>query len=212
MTKNEQITEKSINIDDFTVIDENAQNPYITEKQDDGKFYVNLNSNYNRAIVHTYFIKRYPIPVGIVYNKNNNLVLFQIDTLQRPIQQGEVKIRMFRKLEDSEFRKLYLSLERIHEGDKDYKYRLRGVKNNVSKDIIRIVDEYYSFNQKKDEENSINIYAWKFMDIDNDYVFLLVQRNFFNRVTRIHTIRSYAMEIYTDRGESTLQKYYESRQ
>jgi len=187
-----------------------------TQSDDSNKnkrFYITLTPNLNMATIRTLHVSKYPVPLGILYNKNSNIVQFQIDTELNPIKNKIIHVTMFRKLEDSIFKTMFLKMDRIQDGNTDFKYNLVGIRPIFANRIIQILNEKLdiSFNLKKSEDkrNEIELIAWKLQDIDNDLLFLLVQRKFFNKVSRIFTIRSYALQISTDRGENVLKRYYE---
>lgn len=181
-------------------------------KEKSKKFFVNITPQMNRSIVYTFHVSKYPIAVGITYSKSSNMVQFQIDTELIPIKNRIVNVLMFRRLEDSIFRKTFLSMNRVQEKDVDYKYNFIGIKPVFHNRIIQILNERYILNvnmkNMDEKKNELEFLAWKFQDIDNDFIFLLVQRKFYNKITRIHTIRSHAIQLFTKRGSEVLEKYH----
>lgn len=201
---------KEVNNDtelNFILNEDNNKN-----KDKNKKFFINITPQLNRGIIYTFHVSKYPILVGISYSKSSNMVQFQIDTELSPIKERKVNILMFRRLEDSIFRKVFLQMSRNQENDIDYKYNFLGIKSVFSNRIIQILNEKYILNanmkNNNDKKNEIEFMAWKFQDVDNDFIFLLVQRKFYNKITRIHTIRSHAIQLFTERGNDILEKYY----
>jgi len=193
-------------------IDEFIKDEEDGRENKNNKFYITLTPQLNASAVRTFYVSKYPISLGILFSKSSNIIQFQIDTEAYPIKNKIVQVSMFRKLEDSIFRNMFLKMERIQEGDIDFKYNLLGIRHMFSNRIIQIINEKmdlsYNFKRTEEKRNELELIGWKLQDIDNDLLYLLVQRKFFNKVSRIYTIRSYAIQLYTERGEKVLNRYF----
>jgi len=205
------ISQKTNLEDDFSEVFEDEKKE--STKKNKSIFSIEITPVLNRGIIHTYFVSGHPITVCTSYDKKTALVQFQIDGNCSVIKNRIVHVNMFRNLSSSVFAKLFLDLkDDTSDKEKDIRYRLAGLKPLYSRYLIQFMKEQYDFQINEKNRAPVNVMyinGWKIMDVDNELLFLLVQRRYYMDIGRINVGRSYGIQLASDKGLECLNRYYE---
>jgi len=171
---------------------------------------IEITPNFNRGIIQTLHVSGEPMQVGIMYDRKSALVQFQIDNESQKIKDKTVQVFMFRNFDSCLFAKLFLDLKSEITDNKDMKNMFNSLKPLYSRYLIPFINEKYDFQASSDvSTNYLRLTGWKIMDVDNELLFLLIQRVFYSDTTRLLVGRSYGLQLCSERGLQCLNRYNE---
>lgn len=169
-----------------------------------------LQPSLNRSLTYTVFPLGKPFYFSVVYHKQTPALQFQLDSNNSVIKDKSVMIKMFRNLETSDFANTFLDLYSELNDDNDYRCKFKGLKENNGQYLIEFMREKYDFHVSegpKSVNNYLMILGYKIHGIEDDLNFFFVQRKSRNNITRVNTIRTAGLQIYTQKGLDVLDSY-----
>jgi hypothetical protein len=171
---------------------------------------LDLKSSLNRAITYTIFPAGKVIPFTILHHKKTAAIQFDINPKSPAIKNKEVNFSMHRNLENSDFCKLFFRMENLKNDSYDYQSKFAGVNRMYEKNIYSFMKEKLDLQSGNSGDKSTNyllILGWKLIDLDDDLIFIFVQRRCYNTISRTNVLRTAGIQFATKRGMDAINNY-----
>ena len=171
---------------------------------------LDLKSSLNRALTYTIFPAGKVLPFTILHHKKSSAIQFDINPKAPVIKNKEVQFSMQRNLENSDFCKVFFRMENLKNDSYDYQSKFAGVNRMYEKNIYPFMKEKLDLQSGNSGDKSTNyllILGWKLVDLDDDLIFVFVQRRCFNTISRTNVLRTAGIQFATRRGMDILNSY-----
>ncbi len=173
-----------------------------------------LKGTANRALVITAFPSGKPVNFAVYYHKTNSGLTFDVNSKSNILQNRDVKVFMYRNLNNCPFCTTFFNLESIKNNHIDYQNKFAGVSRAYERCVFSFLKEKldlqapdYQDKQNNKSSNYLLVLGWKIHGIEDDLIFYFVQRKFYNNISGCNIIRSAGLQFATQRGSDTLIKY-----
>jgi len=181
------------------------------------RFAIYMSDTLNRSFVFTSYPQNSPVNIAILFSKKNSALEVQYDTKSPIIVTKNIKVRLHRNLNNCMFASTFFKMENLQNNDYDYMSRFVGLNKKYENILLQSSAEKWDLRTEteyktKDNSNYIFVSGWNLYDYSLDLLYYLVQRKFFNTITRTTIIRSVGIQLGTDKGFKILQNYYNDYQ
>jgi len=180
-------------------------------KNNNFNFNIDLKTTLNRCIIMSSYPTgiENPVQFAILHHKQTPALQFQVDTKNRLIKSGDVRVSMHRNLENCDFCNTFFDIENATTDYSDYRGKFAGEKNSYRENLVQFVREKHDFHipeGNKKSQNYMLILGWKVLAMEDDFNIFFIQRRCYNKTARIHIIRSAVIQFATDRGLNILDR------
>lgn len=176
---------------------------------------INLKSSLNRAIVYTIFPTGKPLNFTVYHHKRTSAIQFEVDSRSQLIKNKQISYTMQRNLESCDFAKTFFKLENLKVDKYDYQCKFAGPRKLYEKNIYPFMKEKLDLHAGNSNDKSTNyllILGWKLIDLDDDLMYIFVQRRCYNNVSRTNVLRTAGLQFATKRGLQVLNDYVTASQ
>lgn len=155
--------------------------------------------------------------LGIFYNKNSVFLLFNIkpDFSNQKIIDNKygIKVSMFKNLESSKFAEIFLNLHNFKKKTLDIVNQFNSVKSEYQQDISFILNESITLSRIEIDDrkfyDKLNIYGFSLKAYNNEFVYIIAERqNVLKRLER-KVIRTTAIQISTSQSLDLIEEFYQ---
>lgn len=150
--------------------------------------------------------------IGIFFDKKSTFLLFRVDPDFSHSQfQRNVKINMFKNLEQSKFCETFIELHNYRKNTLDISNQFSKIKDDYTHDISLIVNESITLSKielyDKDVYDTLNIYGFTMNSYNDEFHFIIAERhNILKRLGK-KLVRTSGLQIATTPSLEMLDEY-----
>jgi len=171
-----------------------------------------FNKNYNMRVS---FMDGF-YNIGIFFNSKSPFLLFSIESdfsMTKEIKKN-AKISMFKNVESSIFCEVFLSLHNYRGQNLDIVNQFKEIKSDYINDVVMINNETITLSKHNINDNVIYdqliIYGFTLSSYNNEFLFLLTERQNIVSKLKKKIVRTSAIQIGTSSALDTINEYRES--
>lgn len=152
--------------------------------------------------------------VGIFYNTKSPFLLFSIDPdfSQAKEMRHNAKITMFKNVESSIFCETFLNLHNYRNQSLDIVNQFKEIKGEYTDDVIFTLNEDITLAKIKVQDSiyydQLTIYGFTLSSYQNDFVFILTERQNIVSKLKKKVVRTSAIQIATTPALEMVDSYY----
>jgi len=152
--------------------------------------------------------------VGIFFNKKSTFLLFSVDPGIRTTDSEGVKINMFKNLESSKFCETFLELHNFRKSTLDILNQFKCIKADYYHEVSFILNETLNLSKVDIDEDKtlfdcLNIYGFTLNSYQNEFVFLITERQNIVKKLNRKIVRTSGIQIGTSPALNMLNDYHE---
>jgi len=149
--------------------------------------------------------------VGIFFNKKSTFLLFSVESETRT--EG-IKINMFKNLESSKFCETFLELHNFRKSTLDILNQFKCIKADYYHEISFIFNETLNLSKIEVDDDKtlydcLNIYGFTLNSYQNEFVFLITERQNIVRKLNRKIVRTSGIQIGTSQALNMLNDFHE---
>lgn len=155
--------------------------------------------------------------IGLYLDKKSTFLLFRVDPdFSHSSFQRNVKINMFKNLEQSIFCETFIDLHNYRKSTLDISNQYKKIKDEYTHDISMIFNESIVFSKvmlhDKDVFDTLNIYGFAINSYVDEFVFIIAERhNILKRLGK-KIVRTSGLQISTSPALELLNEYHNEKQ
>lgn len=152
--------------------------------------------------------------VGIFFNKKSTFLLFSVDTAMRSSESDGIKINMFKNLESSKFCETFLELHNFRKNTLDILNQFKCIKADYFHEISFVLNETLNLSRIEVDEDKtlfdcLNIYGFTLNSYQNEFVFLITERQNIVKKLNRKIVRTSGIQIGTSQALNMLNDFHE---
>jgi len=155
--------------------------------------------------------------IGMFFDKKSTFLLFKVDPdFSHSTFQRNVKINMFKNLEQSKFCETFISLHNYRKNTLDISNQYQKISDDYTHDISMVINESIVLAKvelyDKDVYDTLNIYGFSMNSYVDEFLFIITERhNVLKRLGK-KIVRTSGLQIATTPALDLLDEYHLERQ
>ena len=155
--------------------------------------------------------------IGMFFDKKSTFLLFKVDPdFSHSTFQRNVKINMFKNLEQSKFCETFISLHNYRKNTLDISNQYQKISDDYTHDISMVINESIVLAKvelyDKDVYDTLNIYGFSINAYVDEFLFIITERhNVLKRLGK-KIVRTSGLQIATTPALDLLDEYHLERQ
>jgi len=155
--------------------------------------------------------------IGLYFDKKSTFLLFRVDPdFSHGTFQKNIKINMFKNLEQSKFCETFIDLHNYRKSTLDISNQYQQIKPDYTHDISMVLNESIVLSKvtlyDKDVFDTLNIYGFAINSYLDEFLFIVTERhNVLKRLGK-KIVRTSGLQIATSPALSLLDEYHLERQ
>jgi len=153
--------------------------------------------------------------IGIFFNKKSTFLLFSVDPGKIHSSESEgIKINMFKNLESSKFCETFLELHNFRKNTLDILNQFKCIKPEYYHEVSFVLNETLNLSKVEVDEDKtlfdcLNIYGFTLNSYQNEFVFLITERQNIVKKLNRKIVRTSGIQIGTSQALNMLSDYHE---
>ena len=153
--------------------------------------------------------------IGIFFNKKSTFLLFSVEPGKIYSAESEgIKINMFKNLESSKFCETFLELHNFRKNTLDILNQFKCIKPEYYHEVSFVLNETLNLSKVEVDEDKtlfdcLNIYGFTLNSYQNEFVFLITERQNIVRKLNRKIVRTSGIQIGTSQALNMLSDYHE---
>ncbi|MHA1872878.1 MAG: hypothetical protein ACTSVB_02080 [Candidatus Heimdallarchaeaceae archaeon] len=152
--------------------------------------------------------------IGIFFNKKSTFLLFSVEQGLRGFGEG-AKINMFKNLESSKFCETFLELHNYRKSTLDIVNQFKCIRPEYYHEISFLVNESIVLSKIENDDrvlyDCLNIYGFTLNSYENEFIFLLTERQNIVKKFNRKIVRTSGLQIATSQALNMLNDYHEEK-
>jgi len=155
--------------------------------------------------------------IGMFFDKKSTFLLFRVDPdFTHSTFQRNIKINMFKNLEQSKFCETFVDLHNYRKNTLDISNQYDKIKDDYTHDISMVLNESIVLSKvelyDKDVYDTLNIYGFSMNSYVDEFLFIITERhNVLKRLGK-KIVRTSGLQIATTPALDLLDEYHTERQ
>ena len=155
--------------------------------------------------------------IGLYFDKKSTFLLFRVDPdFSHSSFQRNVKINMFKNLEQSKFCETFIDLHNYRKSTLDISNQYDKIKDDYTHDVSIVLNESIILSKvelyDKDVFDKLNIYGFSLNSYIDEFIFIVTERhNVLKRLGK-KIVRTSGLQISTTPALDLLDEYHNERQ
>lgn len=156
------------------------------------------------------FLDQY-LNLSVFFNKRSPFLLYAVESENTSNTIPGLKINMFKNLEMSKFCEIFLELHNYSGNNLDIKDQFKKIKDIFIDDIFFIFNETIILQkiiiENRDVFNSLNIYGFSVSGYQDNFIFVIAERQYIDSRFNKKLVRSTGIQISNGKSLELLENY-----
>ena len=150
--------------------------------------------------------------IGLFFNTKSTILLFSVEQGVRVSEERGNKINMFKNLISSKFCETFIDLHNFRKNTLDIMNQFKSIKAEYQHEISFIFNETLTLSKvelyDRDLYDSLNIYGFTLNSFNNEFVFILTERQNISTTLGKKIVRTSGLQIATSQALNTLDEFH----